>query len=102
MHKAAGGNAVRRDHPKFDGTIGDQHAVTRTDIPGEVLIHGGGALLRAQALFGGDLKNRTRFEPYLSAIKQTQANLGPLQVEQDADGTIQFGGEFRTNRKRRA
>jgi hypothetical protein len=89
------------DDAQLDGSIGQQYAVARFYVGGEVGVSGGGAAAIAQKEFRCDREGGPDVEHAAAARKAAETDFGPLQIEHDANRTAQFRGgpaDFRNAR----
>src|ERR1035441_2951718 len=93
--------AADGDHAQFDGAIGQQHPVAGFYVGGEIEVSGGGAPAIAQERLGGDGEDAACFERAAAARKSAEADLGRLQVEENAGGAAQFRGDLADGGKAR-
>ena len=78
-------------NPQFDEAVGQQDACARLDFAGEIRKRGGDSRRRAGNVSGSDDDGRAGFDfDGFVALQASSADLGPLQILQNADGAVFF------------
>ena len=88
--------AVRRTDAQFQCPIGQQHPIARLDIGCQLGIAAGCPFGRPDNLLAGEHELSAVFEDAPAILKTPQADLRPLQVEEDCRLRILFPAACRT------
>ena len=85
-------NAIRGKNAEFDRSIGNQDRIAGFNVPRQIGVGGVGNGSIALDRFGRNGERGAIFQQVRSLGKSSDADLGPLQIEQDADVRTQFLG----------